>query len=622
MATAIAVAVFGWTPSGNAVAALRATAGNLALETAASGATTSYSYDPSGNLTRRVYSTGAVETFVHDAVGNQVAAANATGVVMTFYDLLGRVESTTDAAGQTLVYNYDPAGNRTSLTLPGGEKIVYSLDAAGQTTAIDSPLGHVSVVLDALGRPTVVTRGDGSTVATTYTPAGQIASLTTTGAKQKQLASFVYTYNDAGLVATRTSQLDKDKSVTATYAYDPLDRLIADEGGALPSTYAYDAVGNRLQWTAPNDPTTVKKNDWNIQDNAYDAAGQLVQSVKTRRYCGQKTKLSTTTNTWDLDGNLVLSSTQTGKAKPDLIGYQYDGAGRLTAHGENLTQELAGRSAKTAASQYKTALKRAVTLTYDALGRVVNQDLKNEHVTWAHDGLDPVYAVDGKTPEIYLRDASGELLGQQVGPKGTPEWYVQDALRSILGTVEKGKIQGKDTDYTDYGVQLKDLKLRFGYSGERTDPKDDQLVHYYARSYQPTLATWLEADPRAGSIVDPRSLQRRVFAFDDPVSLRDYLGMDPQTLDYYDYADGSCAAFGGWEFIEKMSYVHCFVQQDIIRNQLDQEPVRGENWEVPVPGAGPNEGIGRIDVTDSTSGDNMWEVKRENANTVPDAIKQ
>jgi hypothetical protein len=59
-----------------------------------------------------------------------------------------------------------------------------------------------------------------------------------------------------------------------------------------------------------------------------------------------------------------------------------------------------------------------------------------------------------------------------------------------MGTVEKGKLQTKDTDYTDYGIQLKDLKLRFGYSGERTDPEDNQVVHYYARSYQPTMATW------------------------------------------------------------------------------------------------------------------------------------
>jgi RHS repeat-associated protein len=499
-------------------------AGRLASETAATGVTANYTYDLSGNLTKRAYSTGKAETFAYDEVGNQTLAVNATGTVTTAYDLLRRVTTTTDAGGHTLAYGYDPAGNRTSLTLPGGEKLAYTLDAAGQTTAIDSQLGQVTVAYDAAGQPTAVTRGDGSVVTTSYTPTGQIASLTTVGAKAKQLASFAYTYTDTGLVASRTSQVDKDKPVTATYAYDPLGRLVADEGGALPSTYVYDAVGNRVQWTAPNDPSTVKKDDWIVQDNAYDAAGQLTQSVQTRRYCGKKTKIATTTNTWDLAGNLILSSTKTGTAKPNLMGYQYDEANHLTAYGEDLTLELEERSPSLTALEYKLAVKHAVTFTYDALGRVVNQDLKTEHVTWTHDGLDPVYAMDGKTPEIYLRDAYGELLGQQVGKKGTPEWYIQDALYSIVGTVEKGKLQTKDTDYTDYGIQLKDLNLRFGYSGERTDPEDNQVVHYYARTYQPTLATWVQADLYRGTLERPVTVQRHEFVGDNPSTFRDFLG--------------------------------------------------------------------------------------------------
>ncbi|MDR1237010.1 MAG: DUF2599 domain-containing protein, partial [Propionibacteriaceae bacterium] len=80
-------------------------------------------------------------------------------------------------------------------------------------------------------------------------------------------------------------------------------------------------------------------------------------------------------------------------------------------------------------------------------------------------------------------------------------------------------------DYTDYGIQLKDLKLRFGYSGERTDPEDNQVVHYYARTYQPTFATWVEADQYRGMLQQPISTQRRMFVGDSPSTFRDSLGL-------------------------------------------------------------------------------------------------
>lgn len=493
--------------------------GNRTSRTDANGKTTDYAFDQRDLMVRRTYADGSQETFGYDAVGRQLTANNGAGTVTTAYDLLGRTTKVTDAAGKALSYRYDPVSNRTGLTLPDGRTLAYTYDAADQLTKLASPLGVVNLAYDAAGRRTTVQRPNGTQTAAAYNNADELTQLLTT-AGSTTLASFVYSYDAASNVASRFQNLG-GSSTTTNYSYDPLRRLTASSGGPLPSTYTYDAAGNRLTWSAPDDPLTPKPDDPFVQTNKFNAAGQVVTSTKARQN-GNKTFTDVTTNSYDANGNRVLSET-TAQAPGQSAGtgYDYDFENRLVATGPAGDRDKRGNGAG----------QRDYTRTYDALGRLVTETRGKTSTTWTADGLNLIVATDASTT-FYLRDAGGALQGEQTNTSD-PNWYVADALGSILGaTTAKAKVSNVTT-YSDYGVNLASSDFRMGFGGELADPfkpgngvgnDTPRLNQYYARSYEPGTGTWLQPDPLRGTASQPETLSPYQYVRDNPSSKKDLLG--------------------------------------------------------------------------------------------------
>ena len=171
------------------------------------------------------------------------------------------------------------------------------------------------------------------------------------------------------------------------------------------------------------------------------------------------------------------------------------------------------------------------------MGRAVTESYRSSlcgkaDLTWAHDGLDPV-AVSGKRAKdagLFLRDATGQLLGEQTGKKNTVAWHVADALQSLHATTTAGQLSKKTVSYADYGAETTDTGRQFGYSGERRDLKGAGLVNYHARPYDPKTATWLRPDRYRGSLPNPASLNRTGFVAGNPVTLKDNRGYLPVLL--------------------------------------------------------------------------------------------
>jgi RHS repeat-associated protein len=494
-------------------------AGNRTSRADANGKTTDYDFDARDLLVRRTYADGSEETFTYDAVGRQLTAANGAGTVSTTYDALGRTTKVTDAAANALSSSYDPAGNRTGLTLPDGRKLTYTFDAANQVTKLITPLGEVNFTYDAAGRSTAVQRPNGTLTAVTYDNADELTRLLTT-AGSTQLASFAYTYDNVGNVASRAQNLDGTSS-TATYSYDPLRRLTASNGGTLPSTYTYDAVGNRLTWSAPDDPTTPKPSDQFTQTNTFNAAGQLTKSTKVRQN-GGATFTDVTTNTFDDNGNRIATSTDAqAPGQSAATGYSYDFENRLAR-----SAPTGDRSARGNGNDQRVDVR-----TYDALGRLVTDTRGTTTTNWTSDGLNPIVGKDTATT-LYLRDLAGDLLGERTDTSD-PDWYVTDALGSILGaTNAKAKLTNV-TSYSDYGVNLGTSNFRVGFGGELADPikpgngvgnDSPALSHYYARSYDPVVGVWQQVDPMADQVGKPATLGKYQFAGDNPTSNTDLLG--------------------------------------------------------------------------------------------------
>jgi RHS repeat-associated protein len=396
--------------------------------------------------------------------------------------------------------------------------LAYSYDANNHLTKLDSPLGTLTMTYDAAGRTTSVGRPNGTTTTVGFDNANELTQLVTK-AGSSTLASFTYGYDAAGNVGTRNQTLGNDTSKT-TYTYDPLRRLTADKGGPLPSTYTYDAAGNRLTWSASDDPLTPKPNDPFVQTNAFNAAGELTSSTMVRQN-GGTTKTDVTTDSYDNNGNRLKADTiaQSNGQSTSTV-YTYDFNNRLlTSVPGNTPQKGNGDG------------QRNYSRSYDALGRLVTETHGTTATTWTEDGLNPIVAKDSATT-LYLRDVSGSLEGEQTSTSD-PAWYVTDALGSILGSTNSKAKLANTTTYSDYGLNIGSSNFRMGFGGEIADPlkpgngignDTPVLSQYYARSYDAGNGSWLQKDPIEGSIRRPGTLEPYQFVSGNPSSKRDLMG--------------------------------------------------------------------------------------------------
>ena len=482
---------------------------------------TSFDYDPRNLVLRRSYSddTPDEELRAIDAVGRPLTAANSVGGVSTAFDALGRIVSRADAAGRTLGYSYDAGGNRTRMTL-GGTTVDYEYDAADRQTRQISSFGAVQMTYDADGHMTQLTRPNGSRTVATFDVADQLTGLTT-AAGAKTLATLDYTYDDVGNIKSRVQAVGQTS--TTTYTYDPLRRLTRSAGGPLPSTYTYDAAGNRLTWAAPDDPQTPKPRDPFVQTNAFDAASQLITSREVREN-GGATFVDVTTNQYDRNGNRLRTDTVAqAPGQSSGTGYDYDAENRLIAQAP-----IGDRPGRGNGNE-----QRNNTRSYDALGRLVTETTGTVTKTWTSDGLRPVLAGSSAGASFYMRDSAGELLAERT-PTAGPGWFVTDALGSIMGVTDSKAALKRPTTYSDYGFNLQTSGSAFGFGGELADSllppgngignDTPVLNHYYARSYDPILGTWLQRDPLGTAPAVPETMGEYQFVGGNPSSRTDMLG--------------------------------------------------------------------------------------------------
>ncbi len=496
-------------------------AGNLASRSDARNVVTSFDYDARNLVLRRSYSDDTPdEAFSYDSVGRPVSAVNSVGSVSTAFDALGRIVSRADATGRTLGYRYDAAGNRTRMTLPGGHVVDYEYDAGDRPTRLNSSLGAVQMTYDEDDRLRQVTRPNGTRTVATFDAADHVTGLTT-AAGSATLASFGYAYDAVGSVARRVQNVGD--TTTTDYTYDALRRLTRSAGGPLPSSYSYDAAGNRLSWSATDDPLTPKPRDPFVQTNAFDAAGQLLTSTKVREN-GGAAFTDVTTYQYDRNGNRLRSDTVAqAPGQSSGTGDDYDAENRLIAQ-----SPVGDRPARGNGNG-----QRESTRSYDALGQLVTEATGTTTKTWTSDGLRPVLAGSSAGASFYLRDGAGGLLAERTPSAGTA-WFVTDALGSVLGATDGKPSLKRPTAYSDYGFNLETSGSAFGFGGELADSllppgngignDTPVLNHYYARSYDPIQGTWLQRDPIGLDPAAPATGAEYQFVNGNPSSKTDLLG--------------------------------------------------------------------------------------------------
>ena len=484
--------------------------GRLTNFTDTAGGTVVNTYDNVGN---RLFSTdpdGHTTTNVFDALNRLFKTTNpAGGVTQLGYDAVGNLISRKDPNGNTTTFLYDANNHRTKSTYPIGTPVTFGYDNNGNRTSMTDSLGTTTYSYDALNRLTSVTDGYGQTVSYGYDKNGNRTSITYPGNK------------------------------TVTYAYDAMNRLKSVTDWQYNTTiYNYDADGNLTSSVNPNGSTAVYQ---------YDAANRLAALTNTVN----GTVISSYQYTLDAVGNhSQVSQTEQLPTIP-VVGqstYSYDNDSKqITLDGQTQGFDANGNM---------TYISAGNTLSYDYENRLTLMSFTDQTNTFLYDGAgnrmaanrDGVvtrYVLDRNSPLAQVlaeTDSSGNViyyyiyglgLVSRIDAGGNAQFYHYDSRGSTIALTDAGGNITEAYAYDPFGRpingQLSDNRFRYlGRHGVMDE--ENGLLYIRARYYSTKRGRFITKDPTTGKDGDSQSMNRYIYALNNPVRLIDISGLSAQEI--------------------------------------------------------------------------------------------
>jgi RHS repeat-associated protein len=505
----------------------------------------------------------------YDALGRVTATTNANNqVTQFFYDSIGRLTNVVDAAFQHVSFTYDENGNRTHITDPNGHtwtnkfdelnrlfeqddpltnKMVFRYDPVGNlTNKVTANVDSINYSYDALNRLFTIAYPSGPPVTFGYDEVGNrtnmVDSLGTTTWQFDLLNRLSNVTDPYGQTVTNGFDANGNRTSVAypgnkvvNYGFDSLNRMMALTNwlnGVV--TYGYDSRGNLIAATNANSTTTAY---------AYDVADRLVGLTNA---APDASVIAAYALTLDGIGN-HKQATHNQPLFPILPNqtnnYTYDSANRLTTNdGLTVTHNANGDLTGIGTNSY----------TYDFEDRLVQLALTNTLSSFTYDGLGDRLArtINGQAQHFVI-DRMGALtqvlvetdtnnspfayyvyghgLAERISIGGTVATYHFNIQGSTVALTDLG---GNITDscaYDSFGVLANsdgDSPQPFRYLG-RYGIVDDGTGLYYARAryFNPQLGRFLTKDTATSKDNDGQSLNRFVYALNNPLRFRDTSGL-------------------------------------------------------------------------------------------------
>jgi RHS repeat-associated protein len=277
----------------------------------------------------------------------------------------------------------------------------------------------------------------------------------------------------AGRVHSLATTGSQPQNSSISYGYDKLYRLTSASGPVGNNTYTYDPVGNRLSKVLGGQTTS----------STYDKADRILTAGST----------SYTVNN---AGNLVAGGTDT---------FSYDQVNRLTS------ASVAGATG---------------TYRYDGDGKRISKTVGATTTNYVYDigsGL-PVLLDDGSRKYVW---GAGGLAFTVDKSTAAVQVYHTDGLGSVRSITDStgSVVQAYQTD--EFGIPVLTQGTSgqpFGLTGEQHDPEDG-LVYLRARTYDPTVGRFLQADPLRDTLPGSQGWNRYAYAGNNPVSSVDPSGL-------------------------------------------------------------------------------------------------
>jgi len=125
-------------------------------------------------------------------------------------------------------------------------------------------------------------------------------------------------------------------------------------------------------------------------------------------------------------------------------------------------------------------------------------------------------------PAACSRSARTQLSGST----WTPTFYGYDGHGNVRFTTNTAGAVGNTYQFDAFGMPIASagtIANRYLYSGERFD-SNINLYHLRARYYNMLTGRFQTMDPLAGSVADPRTLHKYLYAAGNPINLIDPTG--------------------------------------------------------------------------------------------------
>ena len=414
---------------------------------------------------------------------------------MFTYDLMDGLTRVDYPDGNYVSYSYDNACRLTSVTTPFGTT-AYEYDLLDRMTRVVDRNGYATVYeYDANGNRTAVHYANGLTVTYDYDLLNRLICEKTVDINGDIVVQYIYTLGAAG---ERKSVTELDRTVE--YTYDSLYRLTSEtitEGEKVTVyTYAYDNVSNRI----------LKTENGAATEYVYNALNQIVSD-------------SETSYEYDLNGNLVRVI---GSAQSAL--YEYNAENKLikatVQNGSFVIEE---------------------SYTYDYQGNRTSKathrsDGVTEYVKYLNDNssLTNVLAeIDENGTAKCVYTIGADLVSQE--RDGRTSVYLYDGHGSVVGLANENGVVTDTYCYDAFGNLLKskgNTENCYRYCGEQFD-ESTGLYYLRARYMDTSAGRFISQDTYQGTINDPVSLHKYLYANANPVTYSDPSGYSVENDAYY-----------------------------------------------------------------------------------------
>jgi RHS repeat-associated protein len=511
-------------------------------------------YDSTNNLVKKIDFRNKSKNYSHNPMGRLAQVRDIDNEITRFtYDGNGNPKTLRD--GNNHIQNFTFGKSDLLKSYLDGANNPYSFiyDSARNLKVVKKPIGSIAYTYDPLNRVTMVKLSTGETNKYTYDENGNPTSFSNSLGtcyfyydsldrlvKTEDLFNnkFLYGHNAVGSIIYVVYS-GKD---TVNYKYDGANRLVSlTDWLKNTTTYEYDPTGKVIKETSPTGITSETK---------YDQVGRVLSKV-TKFKNGKILYGEEFTYNNDEIRRRPTGSYPTGLASSKVTNnygsdnsylYNDEETCKNDSNGNRIS-EILGKDT----ISYKWSIDdRLISMTingiktinsHDALGNVTSRKVGSNEIRYANGFyglLTSPLQITNSSNAVKANYIYGLGLTEQIDSAGNVWYYHFDSRGNTIAITDKNDSVLATFTYLMSGTLVSktgtiDQPFTFlgRYAVVQVTNKCYHIRERYYDAYEKN-PRFLSIDPLFGDIFEPQSLNRYVYALNNPIEYFDITGLDKE----------------------------------------------------------------------------------------------